>query len=257
MQFSGKTILLTGASSGIGYALAKQLDRKNARLILIARRQELLQQLQAELSPEHQHLVYACDVGDHHQVVDLAQRIKNQDVVVDGLILNAGVSGGFVANPLSLDRVQMQFATNFWGVIYFIEQFLPEMLARKAGFIAGVGSLAGCRGMPGAAGYSASKAALARFLESLRIDLWGSGVRVYIVSPGFVKTPLTDQNKFRMPFIMTTEKGAQRIIKGLEQEKPEIHFPYRLSVIAKLSNLIPDDLYAWLMSRKIRSERKL
>lgn len=255
MHFSDKTIILTGASSGIGYELAKQLDRKGARLILIARRMELLQQLQAELNPDHHHLIYACDVGDKRQVVTVAEQIKHQGIAVDGLILNAGVSGGFSANPLSVDRVQMQFAANFWGALYFIEQFLPEMLARKTGFIAGVGSLAGYRGMPGAAGYSASKAALARFLESLRIDLWGSGVRIYIISPGFVKSPMTEQNEFPMPFLMATEKGAQSIIKGLEREKTEIHFPYRLSMIAKLSHLIPDNLYAWLMSRKKRLKR--
>lgn len=256
MRFSDKTILVTGASSGIGSELAKQLDRKNARLVLIARRLELLQQLQAELNPERHHRVFACDVGAHRQVAAVAEQIKSAGIEIDGLILNAGVSGGFVANPLSIDRVQQQFATNFWGALYFIEQFLPAMLARKTGFIAGVGSLASYRGMPGAAGYSASKAALARFLESLRIDLWGSGIHIFIVSPGFVKSPMTDQNKYPMPFLMATEKGARSIIKGLEREKPEIHFPYRLSVIAKLSNLIPDNLYAWLMSRKNRSERK-
>ncbi|MCI0513845.1 SDR family NAD(P)-dependent oxidoreductase [candidate division KSB1 bacterium] len=247
MQLKDRTILITGASTGIGAALVRQLAPCN-RLILVARRQELMQQLVDELSPGRiPPLIYPCDVSDQTQVNALFQELQAQKTAIDLAILNAGVSHRFQVNQFSSSAIEQTFGVNFFGVLYFIEHLLPPMVQRQAGLIAVTGSLAGYRGMPAAAPYSASKAALAVFLESLRIDLVHSGVHFTLISPGFVATPMTAQKNRHMPFLMTAERAAMIIINGLTQEKTEIHFPYPLSWLAKFAKLLPNQLYARFM----------
>ncbi len=245
MKLNNKTILITGASSGIGYELAIQLAATN-RLVLIARREELLTDLINKL-PKRDHLHFKCDVGDYESVKNIFQILTDQKVQIDVAILNAGISISFDPFNMSIERIQQVININFFGVINVIERLLPGMRQKNEGLIAATGSLAGYRGMPTAAPYSASKSAMATFLESLRIDYLKTGVKFTLISPGFVLTPMTaHKNKF-MPFLMTPEKAAQIIIRGLEKEKTEIHFPYSLSLIAKLGRLIPDRIYARLM----------
>lgn len=216
--------------------------------MLIARRKELLDALVETLPTSlASHLVFQCDVGEAAQVRSVCEQLKRKQVAVDVAILNAGLSRKFNYDPLIIDDIKTTFAVNFFGVVYFIAQLLPQMLVRNTGLIAATGSLAGYRGMPGAASYSASKAALATFLESLRIDLLKTGIQVTHIAPGFVRTPMISKNRFTMPFVLTVEKAAQIIIRGLEKRKIEIHFPYRLSLPAKLAKLLPNRFYAWLM----------
>jgi short-subunit dehydrogenase len=247
MRLNDKTILITGASTGIGAALARQLASRN-RLILVARRQELMEQLVHELpSGATEPLVCPCDVSNKAQVTALFQEFQQKKIDIDLAILNAGVSHRFQVSRFSSSEIQQTFGVNFFGVIYFIEHLLPPMLQRQAGLIAVTGSLAGYRGMPAAAPYSASKAALAVFLESLRIDLFASGVRFTLISPGFVATPMTARKSRHMPFLMTAERAATIIVKGLVKEKSEIHFPYPLSWLAKFAKFLPNQLYARFM----------
>ncbi len=253
MKLENKTILITGASSGIGSELARQLARRRNRLILIARRQELLQQLVQQLPQgEQQHLLFSCDVADAQQVKDVCEWLTSSSVQIDVLLLNAGVGEGFDARNIDLDTFRHQVDVNFFGVVYFVKYLLPQFIERGGGVIAATGSLAGYRGVPNAAPYSASKAALMNFIESLRIDVRRYNIQCTLISPGFVKTPMTDKNDYVMPFIMSTEKAARIIIRGLQRGRSEIHFPLRLSLCAKVARLFPNRFYAWVMqdSRK-------
>jgi len=257
MKLENKAVLITGASSGIGRTLAIDLAKRKCRLMLIARRESLLQELLSDL-PHHPlgHLIFVCDVADHQAVRKVCEDILAASVRLDVLILNAGVSsdakGGFTAEDIDLDDFIRHFEVNVFGAVYFLKYLLPDMLQRKAGLVAAMGSLAAYRGMPHSAPYSASKAALARVIESLRIDLWGSGVKFTLISPGFVESAMSAKLKFHLPFLLPAEKATRIILSGLEREKPEIHFPYRLSLLTKLSSLIPDNLYARLMHNRRR-----
>ena len=259
MKLENKTILITGASSGIGSELARRLARMNNRLILIARREELLQQLLSQMPESEQpHLHFVCDVADRKQVQDVCERLLSSDILIDVLILNAGRSGGFEATTFDLDNFINQIEVNFFGAVYFVKYILPQFFHRQSGAIAVVGSLAGYRGVPNAAPYSASKAALMSFIESLRIDLRRSNITRTLISPGFVETPMTDKNDFIMPFMIPVEKAARIIIRGLAREKNEIHFPLRLSLPTKFARILPSRFYAWLMqdSRRRRKAKK-
>lgn len=248
MILTDKTILITGASSGIGYELALKLAATN-RLILIARREELLTELINKLPPSN-HLHFRCDVSNYDAVKQIFQTLTKQNVQIDIAILNAGISSRFNPFNMSIEAIQHIININLFGVINFIEQLLPGMLQNNYGLIAATGSLAGYRGMPTAAPYSASKAALSAFIESLRIDYLKTNIKFILISPGFVLTPMTAHRKKFMPFLISSDKAAQIIIRGLEKEKTEIHFPYSLSIIAKVGRLIPDRIYARLMHGK-------
>lgn len=253
MKLENKTILITGASSGIGSELARQLARRHNRLILVARRETLLQQLLSKLPEgEQRHLHFSCDVSDLSQVRDVCDFLLRSDVLIDVLILNAGVGGGFNAEDIDLDLFRSQVEVNFFGAVYFVKFLLPSFIKQRGGLVAVTGSLAGYRGVPNAAPYSASKAALMAFIESLRIDVRRFGIHCTLISPGFVKSPMTDKNDYVMPFIMPVDKAARIIVRGLERQKNEIHFPLVMSVAAKIARVFPAGFYARLMqdSRK-------
>ncbi len=250
-KIDGKTVLITGASSGIGYELAQQLAKKDCRLILVARRKELLCQLVDSLPGDTtKHRYYQCDVSDQNAVEMVCRDILNLEICIDILILNAGVSSGYKPPDLDIENIKFQFEVNFWGVLNFIKYLLPPMIERNEGLLAATGSLAGYRGMPRSAPYSASKAALDRFMESLRIDFWKTNVHFTLITPGFVRSPMTDSNDFYMPFLMPVEKAVKIIIKGLERKKPEICFPWRLCCIAKFARILPPRFYAWIMQNR-------
>lgn len=248
MQLVGKTILITGASSGIGRELARQLAEKQNRLILIARRKELLESLAEEVKRCNSDLqLFACDVADAEQVREVCGVIQQRNDRIDLLLLNAGLSMPFDAEKIDLPAFQRVMDVNFWGAVYFIKHLTPLMIRQGGGIIAAVGSLAGYRGMPRAAAYSCSKAALMNLIDSLRIDLYPHRIRCTLISPGFVDTPMTQPRQSPMPFLMSAEKAARIIIRGLEREKTEIAFPWPMAAAARLSRFIPDRLYARLM----------
>lgn len=251
MKLENKTVLITGASSGIGRELARQLAEKENRLLLLARRENLLRELVESLNQSSfSHYYFPCDVGDEKAVAGICQRILTEDIVPDVLIFNAGMSETFNIRKIDAEKFQQIYRVNVFSVIYFLQYLLPPMLERNSGMIAAVGSLAGYRGMPRSAAYSSSKAALIALIDSLRIDLWSTKIKVSLISPGFVKTPMTEGNRHPMPFILSVEKAARIIIRGLEKEKSEIHFPKRLSLIAKIGKLLPNNFYAKIMHGK-------
>lgn len=254
MELAQKTILLTGASSGIGAELARQLAERDCRLVLVARRHALLADLSASLrGGTAKHSFYTCDLANPDAVMQLCETIHLHVPVLDGMILNAGVGGDY--NPASMDMadIRHQFEVNFWSVVEIMARFLPALIEKRAGFVAVTSSLAGYRGMPGSAPYSAAKSALNRFIESTRIDCQGLGIHFAVISPGFVRTPMTANSRVARPFIISAQKAARIIIHGLLKEKYEIRFPWQMVLLARIGLLLPERLYIRLMHGRRKS----
>ncbi len=248
MDFNNKTILITGASSGIGKELAIQLSGYNCNLILTARRLDLLEKLSEQIQDKSSVFVYKCDVSDKSKVSDLFKDITNRFGFIDIAILNAGTDQKTRINNFNSTDAEITMGINFLGLINWIELLLPVYLQQRKGMIVGVTSLADARGFPGSGYYCASKAATSHLLESLRIDLKPYNVKVITVKPGFVKTPMTDKNKFYMPFLMDVDKAVKIIIKGIIKEKRVIEFPFRTSVSAKIIKCLPNKLFDLLFT---------
>jgi short-subunit dehydrogenase len=249
-------VWLTGASSGIGEALARELARRGARLALFARRRERLEALARELSAGGAEvLVQPGDVRDRNRVRAAVAEAEERFGGIDVAILNAGTGDNLLVEKFDAALVEKIMAVNLLGAVYGIEAALPGMLARGAGKIVGISSIAGVRGLPTAAPYCASKSALSTFLESLRLDLRPRGVEVITVSPGFVKTPLSDRNRHPMPFLVPAERAARIIVRGIERGKRHLHFPRRLTVPVLLLRLLPAALYDRLMGALLRGKR--
>ena len=256
MNFSNKVVLITGASSGIGYSLAKSLPKENCSLALISRRKNLLDQLASEIKDKINEVgIYVCDVGNINDVRNTYQQIKNDFGKVDVAILNAGTSHRADIKNYSYDIAKRIFDTNVFGIINFIEQLIPHFIQRKEGMIVGVSSLAESRGFPRSGFYNASKSAVSLMLESLRIELRTYGIKVITVKPGFVRTPFIDKNEFYMPSIVDVDKAAQIIISGLKKEKKIIQFPLTTVVGSKIAKLMPDWLFDYLMSKPLPHRR--
>jgi short-subunit dehydrogenase len=250
MDFTNKTILLTGASSGIGKAIAEALSNYNSKLILLSRRIDLLSSLKEKLknSKAEIHIVQ-CDVSNKIEVKTVFQGILKQHSSIDLAILNAGFGHSVKLEDYNSDFADETFHVNVLGMIYCIEQLLPSFLERKKGIIAGVSSLADNRGFAGSGFYCASKAAASIYLESLRVELSHYGVKVITIKPGFVKTAMTDKNQFEMPFLMQPDKAAQIIVKGIEKEKSIIQFPFPIILSTRLVGLLPNWFYFFLAKR--------
>lgn len=256
MNFNNKVVVLTGASSGIGYHLAKLLPKENCSLALIARRKNILDQLVNELKTSNLLIKsYQCDVGKQAEVQDTFHKIKNDFGRIDIAILNAGVSSRKDINNYSSEIADKIFNTNTLSIVYCVEQILPEFLERKNGMIVGVSSLAEARGFPRSGFYNASKSAASLLLESLRIELKSFNVKVLTVKPGFVETPMTDKNEFYMPFLMDVEKAAKIILNGIEKEKKIIQFPLPTVIGSKVLKFMPNFLFDFLMSKQLPSRK--
>jgi NADP-dependent 3-hydroxy acid dehydrogenase YdfG len=250
-------VWLSGASSGLGEALARELVARGASVALFARREDRLRGLAVELEtlrPGARVLVQPGDVRDRTRVTEAVREAEAAFGAIDVLLLNAGTGDSLFPHKFDAGLVERITAVNYLGAVYGIEAALPGMLARREGTIVGVSSIGAVRGFPTAAPYCASKAALTSFLESLRIDLAGTGVRVVTVSPGFIKTPLTDRNRFPMPFLQPADRAARRIVEGIRRRKREIHFPRRLTIPMKLLRLLPGWLFDFLLTRTTRGK---
>jgi NADP-dependent 3-hydroxy acid dehydrogenase YdfG len=242
-------VWLTGASSGIGAALVTKLVERGARVAITARRVDLLESIASRGSSL---LVVPADVTDAAAVAAAVRRIESEWGGIDLAIFNAGGSVApsegrepkFVAH-----EYVSTMALNYSSVVYGVEAVLPGMLARGSGHIAAVASLAGYRPSAVALPYSVSKAAVIHLMEGLRLSVAGRGVTVTVINPGFVKTPLTARHTFRMPFLIEADDAAERIVRGLERGKGEIHFPAPLSWTVKLLRMLPDGVYARIIRR--------
>jgi len=253
---AGKRIWLTGASTGIGRALALELASRGAVCGLTARTEESLRALQVEIEGRGgrggRAIVVPGDVTDAARMKAVAAELEEKLGGIDILIANAGTHLFTKPEQFDADEYLGLMNLNYGGMLRCIEAALPFMLKRGAGRIVGVSSLAGYRGVPRAAAYGASKAAAINFLESLRFHLARRKIGVTIVNPGFVRTPLTDKNDFHMPFLIDADRAARIICRGIERGKDEIAFPIPFSWIIKAMRIIPYPIYKMIMSRAVQ-----
>jgi short-subunit dehydrogenase len=250
MNFENKNIVLTGASSGIGYELAKKLAAEKCNLALLSRRVDIIDNLARELSKFGSRVIATkCDVSAKDEVIHAFGEVKKTFGSIDIAILNSGVSASIRAEAFNSDTAQNIINVNVLGIIYCIEALLPDFINSKKGMIVGVSSLADGRGFPKSGVYCASKAAVSIFLESIRAELKNYNIKVLTVKPGFVKTPMTAKNNFTMPFLMEVDKAASIILSGIRKEKRIIQFPLPTIIGAKLLKLLPDSIFEIIAGR--------
>jgi short-subunit dehydrogenase len=257
MNLHGARVWVTGASSGIGAAVVPVLAARGARVAVSARRADLLESLAAGWRRGGAEILVApVDVTDRSGVIAAVRSIEATWGGIELALLNAG--GHRPPEGAGFDASQFVdvMTVNYFGVLYGIESVLPGMLERGRGHIAGVASLSGYRAIPTTAAYGASKAALIHALESIRFDLEPLGITVTVINPGFIRTPLTDRNRFRMPFLMDVERAAAIIVAGLERDRKEIHFPRMLSSMLKLARILPFPVYERIIRRATAAQRR-
>lgn len=253
-------MLITGATSGLGREMAIQLGRRGCRVAITGRRKDRLDEAAAAVRQAGATDVLALhgSVTDDAHVSTHAQTIRAAWGGLDVLILNAGVGDSVHGTKFTAENYRWTFDTNVLGACRWIEQMLPGMLAQGSGVIAGISSPAGWRGFPGTGSYSASKAALTTLLESLRVDLRGTGVEVVIVCPGFVRSEITDRNDPKeMIQLLDTADGARRILRGIDRRRRVVHFPFPLTwIIRYVIRPMPGWLYDRFASRYLRRTKR-
>jgi len=251
MDWTEQIVLITGASSGIGRAFAVELARRGAKLGLVARRAELIDEIIAELNPAQQvnALALPADVQDAQSMRAVAERLVEKFGRIDTLIANAGVG---VTNP-GAQFDPAKFASvinvNMIGVANSVAAVLPEMVARGSGHLVAISSLAAYRGLPKSAAYCASKAGVSAMFESLRLDLAPRGISVTIIHPGFIKTPLTAGREAKLPWLMESDDAVNKMLRAIEKRKKSYAFPWQLATIVRLGMIMPNFLYDWISSR--------
>ncbi|SCY19354.1 hypothetical protein SAMN05216420_103133 [Nitrosospira sp. Nl5] len=246
-------VIISGASSGLGRALAQHYAGKGATLGLIARREDLLETLAAELSATS---IYAADVRDASAIQAAAQDFMHRYGCPDIVIANAGISRGTLTEYAEDSEVfEDILATNVLGMVNLFQPFAAAMRTARQGNLVGIASVAGYRGLPGGGAYSASKAAAISYLESLRVEMRGSGVSVITVCPGYIVTPMTANNPFRMPFILTAEAVAEKIAGVIERKKRFAVIPWQMAIVAAILKLLPDFIYDPIFAKAPRKPR--
>jgi len=247
---SGGVVWITGASSGIGRALALRLARSGHKVAASARSLHELARLADDARAAGGIIqAYPLDVRDRAAVAETARDIATNLGPVELAVFAAGTHRPVDLASFDADLFQQLFQINFMGVVHGIEALLPTMMARRSGHIAVVSSIAGYRGLPTASAYGASKAALINMTEALKLDCDRHGIKLQLIDPGFVKTPLTDKNSFPMPFLISAERAAGRIEAGLGSDRFEITFPKRFTWMLKLMRILPYRLY-FLLTRQ-------
>lgn len=244
-----KNIVITGASSGIGAALAREYAAAGVHLGLLGRNAERLAKTRADC--EAQGATVQTASIDVTAAEALGAWLEDFDAAhpIDLMVANAGISGGKSKPDDAAELARRIFATNIDGVVNSIHPVAPRMAERKRGQIAIISSLAAMRGLPSAPAYSASKAAVRAYGEALRGSLGKQGVKVNVICPGYIKTPLTDVNTFPMPFLMTAEKAAKIIRRGLERNRSRLAFPLRLHVPLWFLSCLSPTLTDWFFAR--------
>ncbi len=250
-------VVVTGASSGIGWALATQALQRGWRVALVARREaELRARLQAEPAWSGRWRVWLADVDEAAALQAVARECLAQWGVPDVVIANAGISLGVdTAEAADLPVFAQVLRTNVLGVLHTFHPFLAPMRERGAGRLVAIASVAGIRGLPGHGAYCASKAGVIAYAESLRGELRGSGVGVSTLVPGYVATPLTARNRYPMPFLMQPEAFAERAWRAIDAGVSYRVIPWPMGVVAKLMRLLPDALFDRLLQGRPRKHR--
>ena len=249
-----KTIWITGGSTGIGRALAIKFSNEGWNVAISARREELLN----ELSNQHENIsAFPLDVTDKIKCKEVFNQITSKYTNVDICFFSTGTWNPKKEKDIDVEQIEDVFKVNFFGTVNSIkavEQFFKD---KKSGIITIVSSIAGYRGLPNSTGYGPSKSALNNLTESLYFDFKRFNVRVCLVSPGFIKTPMTDKNDFKMPFLKTPEYAANKIYDGLiNKDIFEIHFPKVLTVTLKVLSFLPSKIYFVLVGKLTKYQKK-
>ena len=243
-----KLVWITGASTGIGREVALQLAARGVVVAVSARSAEKLEGMAPNIK------AYPLDVTDGVAVQNTIDKIERELGPIDMALMAAGAYAPVDVNAFTLEPFAKMMGVNFLGVVNCIAGLLPVMRQRSHGRIAWIASVAGYRGLPKAAGYGPSKAALINLAESIAPELAVQGIDVSVVNPGFVATPMTAKNDFPMPFLMTPQDAARRTIEGLAAGKFEVAYPTRFVIILKIVRLLPYGLYFWLIKRGVLSK---
>ena len=253
-----RLVFITGASSGIGQALALRFNRAGYRLALAARRTAELQSwVDAQSMRAGSYQIYSADVAVSDSIVAAGRACIVSQGVPDVVIANAGISIGMdTAMREDLDVMQQTFATNNIGAAATFHPFIDAMTRRGSGTLVGIGSVAGIRGLPGHGAYCASKAALIAYCESLRGELKAGGVKVVTICPGYIDTPLTQKNSYSMPFLMPPDAFADKAFETIEAGSSYRVIPWQMGVVAKLLRLLPNAAFDRALAGRARKPRK-
>lgn len=251
-------VFITGASSGIGQALAMRFHRSGWRLALVARREHELQQwAAAEQLPPDVVQVYRADVRDIDAIVGVARECITRQGLPEVVIANAGVSIGVdTARREDLDDMRATFDTNVLGMAATFQPFIEPMRSRRRGTLVGIASVAGIRGLPGHGAYCASKAAVISYCESLRGECRHYGVRVVTIAPGYIDTPLTQRNPYPMPFLMPAATFADKAFRSIEAGRSYRVIPWQMGLVAKLLRALPNAWFDRLLAGRPRKPRR-
>jgi short-subunit dehydrogenase len=248
-------VFLTGASSGLGSALARRYAAEGAVLGLYARRADSLQRLAGTLAPATC-LVYPGDVRDASSLRAAAHDFMARSGTPDVVVANAGVSiGTLTAHEDDNDAFRTVLDTNVLGMVHTFQPFLSAFAAKKCGKLVGVASIAGFRGLPGSGAYSASKAAAISYLESLRVELSGSGVEVITLCPGYIATPMTEGNPYPMPFLLSADDAARLMVRAIRRGRRFYVFPWQMAWVGRLLRALPRPVYDLALARAPRKPR--
>ena len=251
-------VFITGASSGIGQALAHRYHQAGFRLALVARRTSEVKTWSSaqKISPDS-YEIYSADVSVTDSIVAAGRDCIARQGLPDVVIANAGISVGMDTAVLSdIDVMARTFATNNIGMAATFQPFVDAMVQRGSGILVGIGSVAGIRGLPGHGAYCASKAAVISYCESLRGELRPHGVRVVTVSPGYIDTPLTQQNRYSMPFLMQPADFADRAFRTIQAGVSYRVIPWQMGVVAKLLRMLPNPLFDKMLAGRPRKRRQ-
>jgi len=249
-----RRVIITGASSGIGAALARAYAARQTTLGLIARRAGALKELAAEFSTPHE--IYALDVRDSAAMRAAAHAFITLHGSPDIVIANAGVSTGTLTElPEDLAAFKDVLDINVLGMVYTFQPFIDAMRAAGGGTLVGIASVAGYRGLPGAAAYSASKAAAISYLESLRVELRASGIKVITICPGYIATPMTAKNPYPMPFMLSADQAARAMLDIIDSGKTFAVIPWQMAIVARVLRVLPNWLYDRLFGNAPRKPR--
>lgn len=250
-------VFITGASSGIGQALAAHYHQAGWRLALVARRTDLMKTwAEAQGYSASSYAIYSANVADAHSIMAAAEDCIASQGLPDVVIANAGISIGVdTARREDIGVMAHLYATNNIGMAATFQPFVAPMAQRGSGRLVGIASMAGIRGLPGHGAYCSSKAAVISYCESLRGELRGTGVRVVTLCPGYVDTPLTRQNRYAMPFLMAPQDFARQAFRAIAAGASYRVIPWQMAVVAKLLRLLPDALFDRLLAGRPRKHR--
>jgi short-subunit dehydrogenase len=250
-----RTVLVTGASGGIGAAIAAAYAREGATLGLHGRREAELRALGERLRVPYS--IHLADVADVEAMARLAGDFTARHGTPDIVVANAGISVGTkVHEPADVAPLARVLAVNVVGVAATLKPFVPAMKARGRGTLVAIASVAGFRGLPGAGAYSASKSAVITWMESMRVELHGTGVRAVTICPGYIDTPMTRGNPYPMPFLLSADEAGRRILRAIDSGRRIVVVPWQMGLVGALLKLVPAPLYERAFARAPQKPRK-